>query len=216
MVQDIKGIIKRLLIATDSKNEASMANALGITSQAVYSAKNKGKIPHAWIFEAAERFGVSADWIYFGERNGNTGTHTEPNIVFLPLLEPYLTKDNDFNEINLDVLPLRPFKQDFLKAKGNPEAMVMIRVSGSSMSPEIKNNDSVVVDQSMKSIVPGGLYAVEFEHVIYVKYIDMLPGKIILKCTNPNYPDLEFETAAGDAAKFSIIGRVVWCSRDYV
>lgn len=209
-------ILARLLVATGSKNEAGMAAALGISSQAVYSAKNKGKIPPAWIFLAAERFGVSADWIYFGDRNSIKGRETDPEVVFVPLVEPYLTRENQFQDININDLPQRPFNREFLKSKGNLESMVMIRISGNSMSPEILNNDTVVVDQSMKRIVPGGLYAVEFERTIYIKRIDMLPGKVVMKCVNPAFPALEFSTDTDGKPAFNIIGRVIWCSRDYV
>jgi hypothetical protein len=49
------------------KNEAGLASWLGISSQSVYKAKSKGKIPANWFVEVAIRKKVSSDWLIFGE-----------------------------------------------------------------------------------------------------------------------------------------------------
>ncbi|HEU6436104.1 MAG TPA: S24 family peptidase [Nitratidesulfovibrio sp.] len=59
-------ILKRLYEATGTKTDAALAAALGLSHQAVYSAKSKSKIPPSWVYEAARRFSVSADWLFFG------------------------------------------------------------------------------------------------------------------------------------------------------
>ena len=59
--------------------------------------------------------------------------------------------------------------------------MVLMRVSGDSMEPEIRDGDVVLLDQSKTRIVPGKMFAVGFEESIYIKRIDNLPGKVILK-----------------------------------
>lgn len=59
-------ILKRLHEATGTKTDAALATALGLSHQAVYSAKTKSRIPPSWIYEAALRHSVSADWLFFG------------------------------------------------------------------------------------------------------------------------------------------------------
>ena len=59
-------ILSRLNEATETKSDAALAAALGLSHQAIYSAKSKGRIPPAWIYEAARRYDVSADWLFFG------------------------------------------------------------------------------------------------------------------------------------------------------
>ena len=59
--------------------------------------------------------------------------------------------------------------------------MVLMRVSGDSMEPEIMDNDIVLIDQGKRDVTPGRLYAIGFDEAIYLKRIDILPGKVILK-----------------------------------
>ena len=63
-----------------------------------------------------------------------------------------------------------------------------MRVSGDSMEPEIMDNDIVLIDQGKRDVTPGRLYAIGFDEAIYLKRIDILPGKVILKSTNAAYP----------------------------
>lgn len=43
----------------------------------------------------------------------------------------------------------------------------------------------VLIDQSQKDIPLGRVFAVGFEEAIYLKRIDMLLGKVVLKSVNP-------------------------------
>jgi len=59
-------IFSRLLSASDSKTDAALAQALGLTPQAVADARKKNKIPPAWAITIAENYQVSLDWLLFG------------------------------------------------------------------------------------------------------------------------------------------------------
>ena len=107
------------------------------------------------------------------------------------------------------------FRSDFLYRKGNPREMVVMRVCGDSMHPEIMDKDMVLLDQSKKQVTPGPIFAVGFEEAIYLKRVDFLPGKIILKSTNPAYPPVELDVRGQNADSFRVIGQVVWCCREY-
>lgn len=107
------------------------------------------------------------------------------------------------------------FRSDFLHRKGNPDNMVLMRVSGDSMQPEILNNDVVLLDQSKTAILPGRIYAVGFEEAIYLKRVDMLPGKVILKSANPAYPPVELDIRDQQRDAFRVIGQVLWSGREY-
>lgn len=62
--------LQRLMEATNSPNDATLATRLGISAQAVYNARKKQQIPPAWVFETAKTFSVSTDWLFFGEESG--------------------------------------------------------------------------------------------------------------------------------------------------
>ena len=106
-------------------------------------------------------------------------------------------------------------RSDFLHRKGNPREMVLMRVSGDSMEPEIMDNDIVLIDQGKRDVTPGRLYAIGFDEAIYLKRIDILPGKVILKSTNAAYPPVELDTRGDCEDAFRVIGRVLWCGREY-
>ncbi|GFM37960.1 helix-turn-helix domain-containing protein [Desulfovibrio psychrotolerans] len=59
-------ILERLKQATGATSDAALAIALGVTQQAISSAKARNKFPTAWAPIAADRFGVTTDWIFFG------------------------------------------------------------------------------------------------------------------------------------------------------
>ena len=85
-----EAILARLLEATGSKNEAALGTVIGITHQAVSNAKKKGSIPPAWVLEIARRFGVSADWLFFGSRNNKVMNSEKPGSAeFLSELGPH-------------------------------------------------------------------------------------------------------------------------------
>ena len=93
--------------------------------------------------------------------------------------------------------------------------MILMRVYGDSMEPEIMDSDVVLLDQSKRTVLPGRIFAVGFEDAIYLKRIDMLPGKVVLKSINPMYPPVELDIRGQMNDLFRVIGRVLWCGREY-
>ena len=74
----------------------------------------------------------------------------------------------------------------------------------------------MLLDQSKKDIIPGRIFAVGFEEAIYLKRIDMVPGKVVLKSVNETaYPPIELDVRGDMAAQFRVIGKVVWSGREY-
>ena len=137
--------------------------------------------------------------------------------VIVPALETLVRVDAGHGslEVGGDSERSYAFRSDFLHRKGNPRDMVLMRVSGDSMEPEIMDNDIVLIDQGKRDVTPGRLYAIGFDEAIYLKRIDILPGKVILKSTNAAYPPVEHDTRGDCEDAFRVIGRVLWCGREY-
>ena len=81
--------------------------------------------------------------------------------------------------------------------------------------PEIKDGDVVLIDQSKSRVLPGRMYAVGIEEAIYVKQIDTLPGRMVLKSLNPDYAPIEVDMRGYLAEQARIIGQVLWVGREY-
>lgn len=136
-------------------------------------------------------------------------------IIMIPMVEAVLSAGGGSLETSNDSEKSYAFRQDFLLRKGNPKDMVLMRVGGDSMEPEIKDNDVVLLDTSKTYIIPGRIYAVGFEEAIYLKRIDIEPGKAILKSTNPAYLPMILDIGGDCEELFRVIGRVLWCGREY-
>ncbi len=108
------------------------------------------------------------------------------------------------------------FKLDFLKRKGRPKKMVLMDVAGDSMEPTLLDGDTVLIDESQREIIAGGMFAVGIEQEVFVKYLLRVPGKLVLQSRNERYAPIEVDMNSDLAGTVRIIGRVVWSCRDYV
>ena len=61
-----QAVLARLVEATSSSSEAALSGPLNISTQAISDARRRGKIPDSWIRIIADKFNVSADWLFFG------------------------------------------------------------------------------------------------------------------------------------------------------
>lgn len=135
-------------------------------------------------------------------------------LAMVPMVEARLSAGTGSFEVGASVERRYAFRMDFLSRKGQPSSMVLMRVDGDSMEPQIFNNDVVLVDQSQTTPRAGGLFAVGVEDVVYIKVVDTLPGKIVLKSYNDAYAPLEIDARGDLADGIRIIGRAVWVGRE--
>lgn len=149
------------------------------------------------------------------EPQTNDYKQCDVDLIMIPMVEARLSAGTGSLETSGEIERSYAFRSDFLRRKGNPKNMVLMRVDGDSMQPEIMNKDVVLLDQSKTNIRAGQIFAVGFEEAIYLKKIDTLPGKIILKSTNPAYPPVEIQVGEQEGDAFRIIGQVIWCGREY-
>lgn len=135
-------------------------------------------------------------------------------ITMLPMVEARLSAGTGSFETSANIERRYAFRTDFLMRKGQPSKMVLMRVAGDSMEPEVKHNDVVLIDQSQRNVRAGLMYAVGIEDMVYLKLINATPGKLVMTSHNPAYPPIEVD-ARGDLMNgIRIIGRAVWVGRE--
>ena len=61
--------MERIFTATGAKSDTALAKILEIQPPSVASAKRRRQLPGTWIEIIAEKCGVSAHWLLFGERD---------------------------------------------------------------------------------------------------------------------------------------------------
>lgn len=237
-------VLNRLREGMAAKSDSELARKLGISQQSISSARTKDRVPDSWVRAAAERFRLSADWLLFGVGSmflggegprephaayparawdGRGTADAEPErflaadgeIVMIPMVEARLSAGGGSFETSGSVERHYAFRVDFLRRKGQPAQMALMRVDGDSMAPEIQNGDAVLIDQSQSAPRPGGTYAVSVEDMIYLKVVNAEPGKLVLTSHNPAYAPIAVDTRGQLENTVRIIGRVVWLGREF-
>lgn len=229
----------RLIQAVGGSDSGQLAVFLGISRQAINSAMAKNKIPPAWFVAVGEKTDISIDWLVKGVgpmRQGNAEPSTaiscivpadEPpymspeaaptmGYTLVPKVKARLAAGTGSLETEGVVVGYYAFKTDFLRRKGRPKKMVLMDVAGDSMEPVLLESDTVLIDEGQNEIIPGGLFAIGIENEVFVKYLDRIPGKLVLRSKNPAYMPIEVDMNGDLAMSVRIIGRVVWSCREYV
>ena len=143
-----------------------------------------------------------------------TISHDSGDIIMVPMVEARLSAGTGSFETEAGEDRLYAFRLDFLRRKGIPAQMALMRVSGDSMEPEIKDGDVVLIDQNQTTPTPGKLFAVGVEDMVYIKEVNAEPGKLVLSSYNKAYPALEIDARGDLATGIRIIGRAVWVGRE--
>lgn len=203
---------KRLSSVSDVNNQSKLAQVLGVGRAAVSLAKKKDRVPARWIMELAQVFDVDAMWLQTGQ--GEPGGSSACAYFNVPKVVARLCAGGGSFETGAGVDGYYSFRQDWLKRKGQPDDMVLMDVMGNSMEPELKEGDMVLVDQSQKSVLAGGIYAVGVEDTVMVKRIEKLPGRLVLLSDNPDYSPISLSGDELDAVR--MIGKILWICREYM
>jgi phage repressor protein C with HTH and peptisase S24 domain len=177
-----------------------------------------GDIPRGRsLVSLARALNCSTDWLLLGsDDNAEPGHGHIPQEHNTPIYLPHVLPRLQSESYAFEKSPERKkhaFRRDWLEQKGDPSQMVLMEVPGDSMSPEIKDGDTVLLDQSQRELFIGKIYAVSIGQEVMVRYLDRAPGKIILHGSNHCH-DIEIGTQEDSSETVSILGRVTWWCRD--
>ncbi|HJA78902.1 helix-turn-helix transcriptional regulator [uncultured Desulfovibrio sp.] len=201
-------------------SKSEVAGGVGVSLTTIQQYEN-GQLPKGeYAVRLAQVLDCSLDWLLAGQgepesamRRG-AATGEDAGLVMIPLVEARLSAGTGSLETGGEILRHYAFRHDFLRRKGNPAQMVLLRVSGDSMQPDIRHNDVVLIDQAQREPRPGRIYAVSVEDMIYLKIVNAMPGKLILSSVNPAYAPIEADTRDQLGDLVHIIGRAVWVGRE--
>ena len=155
-------IVQRLMQALEADTAVELARALGLPVTDVEQALAKGQVPDEWVRICAAETGCNADWLFFGRgpmrlplvESGAMpaclmleDVDDDVDMITVPLVVARLSAGSGSLEVSSEQEGGYAFRSDFLHRKGNPRRMVLMRVSGDSMVPEIQDNDLVLLDQ---------------------------------------------------------------------
>lgn len=113
---------------------------------------------------------------------------------------------------NAEVIKDLIFDMPYLRKLGSFKDTFGMFIYGDSMAPILPNGSLVLIDQSKRDLWQGKIYLVRISDMLYVKYVEKLPGKLLLKSANRYYSDIELSTEEIQPADFEILGQVIWYS----
>jgi len=150
---------------------------------------------------------------FFGEVPA--GKEENIDVVMVPLVGARLAAGRGSLETDGDVLSYFSFRHDWLCRKGDPDKMVLMKVCGDSMEPDIRHGDMVLVDRGKSQIYGHAIYAMGINEEIYIKQVETLPGgTLVLRSRNPEYDPIRVDLRGDLADSVRVIGRVIWCCRE--
>jgi phage repressor protein C with HTH and peptisase S24 domain len=215
MSNSFDAFFRRLSEASDIRSQQDLARALGVNRSAVTQAKRRGLAPEKWVLRLAHDLGLSPDWLAAGRGFARAGAakHEAEDFFQVPKVAARLSAGGGSFEVEARVRDYYAFQRDWLARKGSPERMVLMDVSGNSMEPEIKEGDTVLVDQSQQAVMAGSIYAVGVEDTVMVKRLEKRPGTLVLVSDNPDYDPVLLR--GDELVNVRLIGKVVWIGREY-
>ena len=205
--------IKRLREATIITSQASLAKTLSISRAAITQAKKNDSIPIKWITELSRLFNVNPDWLEKGTGSKVLSQNIYHEIFLqVPKIKARLSAGGGSFETEPEIKEFYSFRKDWLSKKGKARDMVLMDIFGNSMEPELKEGDTVLIDQSQKAVLAGAIYAVGFDDTIVVKRLEKRPKELVLLSENERYPMMRFRDEEMDNVR--IIGKVIWVCRE--
>jgi phage repressor protein C with HTH and peptisase S24 domain len=209
-----ESFFSRVSEATGIRSQTELASVLGINRSAVTQAKKKGTVPANWILRLSRKFRLNPVWLERG-----SGEPVEKKICYdpefekIPKVNARLCAGSGSFEVESDIQGFYAFRKDWLSQKGQSGAMLLMDIFGNSMEPELKDGDTVLVDESQKAVIAGAIYAVGIEDTVMVKRLEKHPNNLVLQSDNKDYAPIFLRGGEMDMAR--IIGKVVWVGREY-
>lgn len=91
------------------------------------------------------------------------------------------------------------------------DKLSVIAVKGDSMEGILNHGDNILINHA-ETEPRDGLYVLRIGNDLFVKNIQRLPGRLLVKSSNPLYEPFEIDLTA-DNTDIAIIGRVEWFGR---
>jgi phage repressor protein C with HTH and peptisase S24 domain len=204
--------LSRICGVTGIRSQAELAGLLGVDRSAVTQAKKKDLVPEKWVLKLFRTFGLNPDWIESGMGDPYLVSEGGGEFVRIPKVMARLSAGGGSFEHGAEVEEFYSFRRDWLQRKGDPKHMSLMEVVGNSMEPEIREGDCVLVNESVRDILAGAVYAVGVEDTVMVKRVERHPGKLVLISDNTDYSPIYLQGDEMDSVR--IIGKVIWVCRE--
>ncbi|MFC1489258.1 S24 family peptidase [Thermodesulfobacteriota bacterium] len=206
--------LQRVFEATGMTSQNELASALKINRSAITQARKKDSIPDKWMLQLYRSFGLNPDWLETGTGRSFLKQSAEASpFKNIPKVKARLSAGGGSFEVGSEIEGYYAFRKDWLATKGTINKMVLMDIFGNSMEPELKDGDTILIDESQKDILAGAVYGVGIDDTIMVKRVEKLPNKLVLLSDNKDYSPIYLQGVEIDSVR--IIGKVIWICREF-
>jgi phage repressor protein C with HTH and peptisase S24 domain len=208
-----ESFLKRVFEATGITSQTELASALKINRSAITQARKKDSIPDKWILQLYRSFGLNPDWVETG-MGQKFQKKSDSNSIYknIPKVKARLSAGGGSFEVGSEIEGYYAFRKDWLGTKGTINKMVLMDIFGNSMEPEMKDGDTILIDESQKDVLAGAIYAVGVDDTIMVKRLEKHPNKLVLLSDNKDYSPIYLQGSEINSVR--IIGKVIWICRE--
>ncbi len=215
---------KRIRTIREKKDltQREFAGLVGVSPNYVSeieSGKSQPSNPILYVIE--DRLGINPEWLVEGKGemwaapkipHGSDIGEAYGDFVFIEQkTEKIITGEGQ--EPQPPIIEMRvAFRRDWIKRKGDPTKMSLIKIDGDSMEPTLRRGDLILVDHDRNYIDPnGGIYAIAMGNKIVAKRLELnlATQKIRVISDNSTYSPLEIEPD-----QLHINGKVIWFARE--
>lgn len=209
-----ESFLQRVFQATGLTSQTELASVLKINRSAITQARKKNSIPDKWILQLYKTYGLNPDWVETGSGQTFIKKSASSDAIFknIPKVRARLSAGGGSFEVGSEIEGYYAFRRDWLTTKGSRNKMVLMDIFGNSMEPEMKDGDTILIDESQKDILAGAIYAVGIDDTIMVKRVEKHPNKLVLLSDNKNYSPIYLQ--GNEINSVRIIGKVIWISRE--
>jgi phage repressor protein C with HTH and peptisase S24 domain len=209
-----ESFLQRVFQATGVTSQTELASVLKINRSAITQARKKNSIPDKWILQLYKTYGLNPDWVETGTGQTFIKKSASSDSIFknIPKVKARLSAGGGSFEVGSEIEGYYAFRKDWLATKGNRNKMVLMDIFGNSMEPEMKDGDTILIDESQKDILAGAIYAVGIDDTIMVKRVEKHPNKLVLLSDNKDYSAIYLQ--GNELNSIRIIGKVIWISRE--
>lgn len=211
---------ERLKLVRSSESQEAFAARFGVHRNTLARWESGERTPDLeFLQRLVNELGVSPDWVLTGRggmraSQASGATLSDVDLMFVPMGEARVSAGTGSFQTEVGSERLYAFRADWLNRKGQPSQMVLMRVSGDSMEPEIRHGDVVLIDQSQCEPKPGTMFAVRVGELIYLKVVDSMPEGLVLKSINSAYEPIKVDLRGDLAEGVKILGKVIWWCRE--
>ncbi|MEQ8578189.1 MAG: S24 family peptidase [Balneola sp.] len=230
-----KNILRRLKTELNLSTDTQLADLLGKVPSTLSTWKKRNSLDYELVLALCEKYGMNYSWIFHGvptEELGRVNTIIDKKSIdgIAPRLnEPLNDYDAEFSQVEYypqayasaghgliaeEKAPLYlSFRKYFINNTLNSSAkdLVVLRVKGDSMEPEIMSDDDILVDRSRNKPRFGPAYLIRLDDVLHCKLIQTFgEERWRIMSKNPSYESFDINPKTDP---IEIIGEVVWWGR---